>query len=310
MINPYPLSEDNKRYQTMNYYTKKTYGSRVYKVPLEAGFTCPNRDGTKATGGCVFCAGGSNSFPEISQKDLREQYRQRKEIFGHKWPQGLPMAYFQSYSNTYKPLAELKELYQPFIDDDQVFGLVIATRCDCLDQEKIGYLQEVARQKEVWLELGLQSIHDQTLREMNRQETFDDFLVCIDRLQNTVIKTSVHLINGWPSESEEMMLETARVVGKLPITAVKIHMLHVLRNTPLGNRYQQEPFELLSKQQYTELVARQITLLREDMVVERVTGDGLASELLAPLWTIKKVSVINDIDKILAANNWWQGKYQ
>ena len=145
---------------------------------------------------------------------------------------------------------------------------------------------------------------------MNRQESFEEFLAGVNALKDTGIKTSVHLINGWPTETEEMMLETARVVGNLPVTAVKIHMLHVLRNTPLGNRYQQEPFELLSKQQYTELVARQITLLREDMVVERVTGDGLASELLAPLWTIKKVSVINDIDKILAANNWWQGKFR
>ena len=307
MKNPYPYTEDNKRYQTWNYYTKTTYGKRLYKVPLEAGFTCPNRDGTRAYGGCVFCAGGSNGFPDISSADIYQQYQQRKQIFLRKWPEGLPMAYFQSYSNTYAPLSRLKELYQPFIDDDDVFGLVISTRSDCLEDEVISYLREVAEKKEVWLELGLQSIHDRTLKEMNRGHDYASFLDCIERLKGSGLKTSVHLINGWPSETEEMMLETARQIGRLDITAVKIHMLHVLKGTALGERYQKEPFPLLTKQQYVEITARQLLYLRPDMVIERITGDGLADQLLAPDWTIKKISVINDIDKTMARNDWYQG---
>jgi len=307
MKNPYPYSEDNKRYQTFNYYTKSHYGTRMYKVPLEAGFTCPNRDGTKGYGGCIFCGGGSNSFPDISGSDLYKQYLERKEIFIKKWPNGLPMAYFQSYTNTYAPLERLKEVYTPFIENEEVYGIVIATRSDCLSDETIEYLKDVANKKEVWLELGLQSIHDETLKLINRGHDYANFLECVNKLADTRIKISVHLINGLPNESKEMMLETAKVIGKLPVEAVKIHMLHVLNGTTLGDLYEKKPFPLLSKKEYTEIVAEQLLYLRPDMAIERITGDGLADQLLAPEWTKKKVSVINDIDKIMAANDWWQG---
>ena len=307
MKNPYPYSEDNKRYQTFNYYTKSHYGTRMYKVPLEAGFTCPNRDGTKGYGGCIFCGGGSNSFPDISGSDLYKQYLERKEIFIKKWPNGLPMAYFQSYTNTYAPLERLKEVYTPFIENEEVYGIVIATRSDCLSDETIEYLKDVANKKEVWLELGLQSIHDETLKLINRGHDYANFLECVNKLADTRIKISVHLINGLPNESKEMMLETAKVIGKLPVEAVKIHMLHVLKGTTLGDLYEKKPFPLLSKKEYTEIVAEQLLYLRPDMAIERITGDGLADQLLAPEWTKKKVSVINDIDKIMAANDWWQG---
>ncbi|MBR5049443.1 MAG: TIGR01212 family radical SAM protein [Erysipelotrichaceae bacterium] len=309
MNNPFPYSLDNKRYLTWNYYSLQKYGRKIYKVPLDGPFTCPNRDGTVASGGCLFCAGGSNAFPELSDEDLMKQYRRRLPIFKNKWPDGLPMAYFQSYSNTYAPLEKLKEIYQPFIEADDIYGLVIATRSDCLDEAKIAYLSSLTAVKPVWLELGLQSVHDQILREMNRGHDYRSFLSCIDLLKDTGINVSVHLINGWMSESDEMMLQTARQVGRLPIQAVKFHMLHVCRSTPLGERYLKEPFPLLSKEEYTRLVARQLTLLRPDIIIERLTGDGLREELLAPQWTLKKVSVINDIDKIMAGENWWQGKF-
>ena len=219
------------------------------------------------------------------------------------------MAYFQSYSNTYATLSRLKELYQPFIDDDDVFGLVISTRSDCLEDEVISYLREVAEKKEVWLELGLQSIHDRTLKEMNRGHDYRNFLEAIEKLKNTDIKISVHIIDGWPTETEEMMIETAKVVGKMPVHAIKIHMLHVLKDTPLARMYEKNPFPLLSKQQYTDLVARQLTYLNPEMVIERITGDGLPDQLIEPLWTIKKISVINDIDKAMVRDDIWQGKY-
>ena len=309
MKNPYPLSLDNKRYQTWNYYTVTNYGHKLYKVPIDAGFSCPNRDGTVSYGGCVFCSGGSDGFPDITSRDLYRQYEMRKPIFTKKWPDGLPLAYFQSYSNTYASLDILKEKYEPFLNDDEIIGLVISTRCDCLDDEKIEYLNSLTAEKEIWLELGLQSIHDQTLKEMNRGHDYKSFLECIEKLSHTDLKISVHLINGWPTETREMMLQTAQEVGKLPINAIKFHMLHILKHTQLGKQYEKEPFPLLTKEEYTETVARQLTLIRPDIIIERLTGDGLANELLAPEWTIKKISVINDIDKYMAANDLWQGKY-
>ena len=308
MNNPYPHTEDNKRYQTWNYYTKTHYGTRLYKVPLDAGFTCPNRDGTVSSGGCVFCAGGSNSFPDISGSDIYAQYLERRKVFTRKWPEGRPLAYFQSYTNTYGPLERLKELYQPFIDDPEIVGLVIATRSDCLSDEVIEYLHSLTKIKDIWLELGLQSIHDVTLREMNRGHDYRNFLDAVNRLKNTDIKISVHIIDGWPNETEEMMMETAKAIGKLPVHAVKIHMLHVLKDTSLGTLYEIRPFPLLSKQEYTELVARQLTYLNPEMVIERITGDGLPDQLIAPLWTVKKISVINDIDKAMVRYDLWQGK--
>ena len=240
--------------------------------------------------------------------DLMEQYHKRKAIFTAKWPNGIPYAYFQSYTNTYNSLDNLKTIYQPFLDNEEIGGIVIATRSDCLDDEKISWLNSLSAVKPIWLELGLQSIHDQTLKEMNRGHDFKNFRDCISKLADTDLKVSVHLINGWMSETEEMMLQTAKVVGQMPIQAVKFHMLHICKNTPLGQLYQKQPFELLSKQQYTHLVARQLTYLRPDIIIERLTGDGLKEQLLAPLWTLKKVSVINDIDKDMAANDYWQGK--
>ncbi|MBR0385713.1 MAG: TIGR01212 family radical SAM protein [Erysipelotrichaceae bacterium] len=309
MLNPYPYSEDNKRYQTWNYYTKTNYGHRLYKVPLDADFTCPNRDGTCGTGGCVFCAGGSSSFPGHTSDDLWQQYLSRKPVFQRKWPEGRPLAYFQSYSNTYAPLEHLKELFEPFVSNDEIAGLFIATRTDCLSPEITDYLVSLSERKEIWLELGLQSIHDRTLAEMNRGHDFSSFQKQIDVLSQTPLKISVHIINGWPGETMEMQLETARTVGHMPIHALKIHMLHVLKGTPLGKRYESEPFPLLSKQEYTELTARQLTEVRPDIAIERITGDGLPDQLIAPEWTIKKISVINDIDKVMARNDWWQGKY-
>ncbi|MBR0230394.1 MAG: TIGR01212 family radical SAM protein [Erysipelotrichaceae bacterium] len=309
MKNPYPLTEDNKRYQTWNYYTKTHYGTRLYKVPIDAGFTCPNRDGRVSFGGCVFCGGGSNSFPEISGRDLYAQYQERRKVFTSKWPEGKPLAYFQSYTNTYAPLEYLKKIYDPFINDPEIVGLVIATRCDCLPDDIVNYLAQLTEQKEIWLELGLQSIHDTSLKEMNRGHDYESFVSCLERIKDKGFKISVHIINGWPSETKEMMIETAKAVGRMPVDAVKIHMLHVLKDTVLADRYIREPFHLLSKEEYTEICAEQLTYLRPDMVIERITGDGLPDQLIEPMWTVKKISVINDIDKIMVRNDWWQVKY-
>lgn len=305
MNNPFKFSDDNKRYLTFNYYGKHKYGKKLYKVPLDAGFSCPNRDGSISSTGCLYCANGSNSFPSLSSQDIKQQYQDRIKIFQNKWD-GYPMAYFQSYSNSYGPIERLKEIYQPFVDDENVYGIVIATRSDCLDKEKIAYINSLTAKKEIWLELGLQSTHDQTLKEMNRGHDYQNFLDCIALLKDTNIKISVHLINGWPSETKEMMLQTAKKIAKLPIHAVKFHMLHVCKSTPLGQQYLKHPFKLLSKEEYVNIVALQISYLREDIIIERLTGDSLLDELIEPKWTVKKVSVINDIDKEMVKNNLYQ----
>ncbi len=309
MKNPFKYSLDNKRYLTWNYYGKSNFQNKIIKIPLDGPFSCPNRDGLIGKGGCVFCFAGSNAFPKLSDNDLMKQYYQRKEIFLKKWPNGIPYAYFQSFSNTYGSLEKLKEVYQPFIDNKEIKGIVISTRSDCLNDEKIDYLNSLTSIKPLWIELGLQSIHDKTLKEMNRGHSYQNFLDAIEKLKNTNIKISVHLINGWPTESEEMMLQTAKEVGKLPIHAIKFHMLHISKNTVLGNKYQKKPFELLSKEQYVTIVAKQLSYLREDIIIERLTGDGLKEYLLAPMWTLKKVSVINDIDKKMVELDLYQGKY-
>lgn len=308
MKNPFKHSLDNKRYLTWNYYGKSNFQNKIIKIPIDGPFSCPNRDGSLGKDGCVFCLGGSNAFPELSDKDLMKQYQQRKEIFLKKWPDGIPYVYFQSFSNTYAPLEKLKEIYQPFIESKEIKGIIISTRSDCLDDEKIAYLNSLTKINPVWIELGLQSIHDKTLKEMNRAHSYQNFLEAIEKIKNTDIKISVHLINGWPTETEQMMLQTAIEVGKLPIHAIKFHMLHICKNTALGDFYQKEPFNLLSKEQYVSIVAKQLSYLREDIIIERLTGDGLKQYLLAPMWTLKKVSVINNIDKKMVELDLYQGK--
>jgi len=302
MNNPFPYSLDNKRYYTWDYYSKSIFGCKVYKVPIDANFYCPNKE----SGGCVYCLSGSNAFPQINDSNLIEQFNKRKEIFEHKW-QGLPYAYFQSYSNTYADLDTLKKVYQPFINNNDVKGIVIATRCDCLDDEKINYLDSLTTIKPIWIELGLQSIHAQTLKEMNRGHDYLSFKEIIFKLSKTNLKISVHLINGWPSETKEMMIKTAIEVAKLPLHAIKFHMLHILKGTQLGAQYEKEPFKLLTKEEYVEIVSQQLTYLPKEMIIERLTGDGLKDVLIAPEWTFKKVSVINDIDKYMANNDLYQG---
>lgn len=305
--NPFIKPLDNKRYYTFDCYSKRLYGKKIAKIPLDGPFNCPNRDGKISKNGCIFCYGGSNAFPDLNSRDIQKQFSSRKDIFLKKWPDSIFYAYFQSYSNTYADIEFLKNFYQPFIEDDNIKGIVIATRSDCLDKEKIQWLNNISTKKPIWLELGLQSIHDKTLQEMNRGHNYTDFLKIIEMLKDTNILISIHLINGWPTETREMMLESAIEVGKLPIDAIKFHMLHICKNTPLGELYLKDNFNLLSQEEYTSLVGKQITYLDPNIIIERLTGDSLKEQLLAPQWTIKKVNVINDIDKYMVANNYYQG---
>lgn len=309
MKNPYPYSLDNKRYQTYNYFTQKTYGQKAFKVSIDAGFTCPNRDGTCGSGGCNFCSARGSGDMILKNPDLEKQIEHSQNIMLQKWPHAAKIAYFQAYSNTHDSLENLKKLYDPFFNDDRFVGIDIATRSDCLDDEKIAYFEAMSRKKDLTIEIGLQTIHPETSEWMNRGHDLESVTTCIQKLKAAGIRTCVHIINGFPQETPEMMLETADYLARMHPEMVKIHMLHIIKGTKLGAEYQKNPFPLLSRDDYVDVVVKQIERLPEDIVIARLTGDGMADDLLAPLWTVRKIAVTNEIDKLMVQKNTWQGKY-
>ncbi|MBQ6479454.1 MAG: TIGR01212 family radical SAM protein [Erysipelotrichaceae bacterium] len=306
----FPYTFNEKRYHTFNYYLKTHYRCKVSKVILDAGFTCPNRDGTKGIGGCVFCSEKGSGDSNLSIKeDLLIQYRNNKQIMDHKWPNGMYIPYFQSFSNTYGPLKKIKEMTEPFLDMKEVAEIAIATRCDCLSDEIVSYLSDITTKKPVWLEIGLQTSNDHTGNIINRQYSFQDFKNTLYRLENTGIKVCVHVMNGLPFESEEDMLKTITDIRHLSFDGIKIHMLHIIKNTRLAEMHQASPFQLISRQQYIDLTVRQLELLRKEVVVQRLTGDPIVNDLIEPQWLIKKTTILNDIDKKMRQLDTWQGKF-
>ena len=307
-MNLFKYSDDNKRYHTFNYYLKNKYQSKVAKVSLNAGFTCPNRDGTKGTGGCIFCSStGSGDFAGNSQDSLEIQFSNVSLLLQNKWPNCKYIAYFQANTNTYGPLKKIKACIEPFINKKNVVAISIATRPDCLETDVLNYLAEVNNRCDLWVELGLQTIHDQTGELINRGHNYQDFLDGLNKLRKLKINVCVHIINGLPGETYEMMLETAKAVGQLDIQALKIHMLYVIEKTKLHQLYLQQPFKILSRDEYIDLVVKQLSYIPENIVIERLTGDGNISDLVAPLWSIRKVTILNDIDKLMVAKDYYQG---
>lgn len=307
-MNLFKYSDDNKRYHTFNYYLKNKYQSKVAKVSLNAGFTCPNRDGTKGTGGCIFCSStGSGDFAGNIQDSLEIQFSNVSLLLQNKWPNCKYIAYFQANTNTYGPLKKIKACIEPFINKKNVVAISIATRPDCLETDVLNYLAEVNNRCDLWVELGLQTIHDQTGELINRGHNYQDFLDGLNKLRKLKINVCVHIINGLPGETYEMMLETAKTVGQLDIQALKIHMLYVIEKTKLHQLYLQQPLKILSRDEYIDLVVKQLSYIPENIVIERLTGDGNISDLVAPLWSIRKVTILNDIDKLMVAKDYYQG---
>lgn len=309
MKNPFLNSNDNKRYHTWNYYLRNKYHHKVFKVPLNANFTCPNRDGTCGVGGCSFCGDlGSGETIQANQQSLDIQFKENLKVMKHKWPQGKALAYFQSYTNTYCSLATLKETIQPFFEDEEVLGICIATRADCLENDKIAYLNTLSEKKEIWIELGLQTIHDTTASIVNRGHTYQTFKDTIERLKNTNLKICVHLMNSLPYETKEMMIESAKAVASLPIHAIKIHMLYLSEGTRLAKQYQEHPFPLLSKEDYIDVVIKQLEYIPSHIIIQRLTGDGEKEKQIASFWMLKKTILLNDIDKEMVKRDTYQGK--
>ena len=308
--NPYKNTDSNKRYYTYDYYLRRRFGAKVAKIPLDIGLTCPNIDGRCGVGGCIYCSGrGSGDFAESPLLPIEEQYRLTREKLSSKWSTERCIAYFQAHTNTYAPLEFLKASFERALLLDGVVGINIATRADCLEREVCEYLADLAERTVLTVELGLQSSSDKTAEIINRGHTYADFLDGYRRLREASdkIEICVHIIFGLPGESREDMMKTVRDVAALAPDQVKIHLLHVLKNTEMARIYERGEYTPLEKDEYVALVADAIELLPPDTVVARLTGDGMADDLLAPDWSRKKVAVINDIDKLLYSRSSWQG---
>jgi len=298
-----------KRYHTFNEHLRERFGGKIFKVSLDAGFTCPNRDGTLGRDGCVYCSErGSGDFAGKQGLSLHDQFIEVTARMKKKWPYANYIAYFQAYTNTYAPVERLHEVYEAALAEENVVGLAISTRPDCLPENVLDYLEELNQRTYLWVELGLQSIHDRTMQWIERGHNYAQFLKGLEMLHSRGIRVCVHIILGLPGETKAEMMATAQAVAKMPLQGIKIHLLHILKGTPLAAIYQREPFELMTKDDYVSLVVDILEILPPEIVIQRLTGDGPPDTLLGPLWSRKKWEVLNAIDEELARRDTWQGK--
>ncbi|MEG0898098.1 MAG: TIGR01212 family radical SAM protein [Oscillospiraceae bacterium] len=306
--NPFPFSDNNKRYHTLNYYNKQKFGGKVIKISLNGGFTCPNIDGTVGKGGCTYCSNaGSGDFAGNPNKPITAQFAEIKEIMGHKWSEGKYIAYFQAFTNTYAPIEILREKYEEALGQENVVGLTIATRADAIADDVLDYLEELSHRTNLVVELGLQSIFNSTGERINRGHTFLQFQQAVERLKLRNINVCVHIINGLPDETHNMMVETAKKIATMGLHSIKIHSLHIIKGTKIADEYENGEFKMITFDEYVSTVCDQLEYLPKEIVVERLTGDGIKSTLIAPIWSLDKKVVINAIDKELFRRNSYQG---
>ena len=299
---------DNKRYHTLNYYYKNKFGIKVFKVSLNGGFSCPNLDGTVGFGGCIYCSkSGSGEFGGDKEKSLTEQFYEMKKIVNKKNIPCKYIGYFQARTNTYADLETLKAKYEEVLSIPDVIGLNIATRCDAISDECLEYLTELNKRTMLTIELGLQTIHDETSKLINRCHTLEQFDLMVRKLRERHINVVVHIINGLPYETEDMMLETIRHINTLDIQGIKIHMLHIIKDTGMANLYLKENFHVLSKDEYIDIVIKQLEILNKKIIVNRITSDPDKETLLEPTWLLDKCQLLNDIDKEMKKRNTYQG---
>lgn len=300
-------SDDNKRYHTWNYHLRHKFNSKVFKIALNAGFTCPNIDGSKGVGGCSYCSGGSGDFAGDPSESINEQFHNIKEMLHKKWKEALYMPYFQANTNTYAPAEILREKFEPVLCEKNVVGLSIATRADALAEDALEYLSELNKRTYLIVELGLQTTFDETGAKINRCHTYGEFLEGYKKLTKREINVCVHLINGLPGETEEMMLTNAKRVALLRPHCVKLHLLHILKNTRMEEEYLQGRVRMLELEEYVRIIVSQLRYFHEDTVIQRLTGDGGRDSLVAPLWSLKKFVVLNEIDKRMKKYDIFQG---
>ena len=298
-----------KRYYSLDYYLKTTYGEKLYKISLDGGMTCPNRDGTLGTRGCIFCSrGGSGDFAESHTLSVTEQIEAGKQQSAKKYTGSSYIAYFQAYTNTYASLEYLETLYMEAITHPDIRILSIATRPDCLSTEILDLLERLNQIKPVWVELGLQTIHERTARYIRRGYDLPVFETAVSELRRRGIDVIVHTILCLPGETKPDMLQTIQYLNRQAIQGIKLQLLHVLKHTDLADFYRQEPFYIPDMNSYFHLLGKCIASLRPDIVIHRLTGDGPKSLLIAPLWTGNKRLVLNQMQRYLKEQNLWQGK--
>lgn len=306
--NPFPFSCDNKRYRTYSHYLKDRFGKKVFKVSLNLGLSCPNRDGTKGRGGCIYCSDKlSGDFGGNPRDSLTKQFCEVRSAMEKKWQDSSCIPYFQAGTNTYADIEFLREAYETALSFDNCVGLAVATRADCITEEIADLLCGISKRTYLVVELGLQTIHDSTAALINRCHSFEDFLQGYRLLSDRGINVCIHLIDGLPDETKQMMVETARVVGRLYPHAVKLHLLHIIKGTRLCDMYESGGVTPLTLSEYVDIVCDQLELFPQETVIERVTGDGARDTLVAPLWSLKKLCVMNEIDKELGRRNSYQG---
>ncbi len=310
MFNRLHNNQNAKPYYTWNNHLKDHFGSKVMKISLDAGFDCPNRDGQVAYGGCTFCSQrGSGDFAGDRKDDLVTQFHSQKEKMERKWKTDKYIGYFQAYSNTYAPVETLRSYFETILEQEGVVGLSIATRPDCLPDEVVNYLAELNERTYLWVELGLQTVHERTANLINRAHDYDCYKEGVAKLRAHGIRVCAHIINGLPLETENMMLETAKEVAKLDVQGIKIHLLHLLKKTPMVKQFEKGYVELLDQERYTKIVVDQLEVLPPTMMIHRLTGDGPADILIGPMWSTNKWSVLNGIEAEFQKRSSWQGKH-
>lgn len=299
---------EEKRYLTFNKHLKDTFGEKVYKVTIDAGFTCPNRDGTKGSGGCIYCYGDRVVSQFIDTTTMQEKMRRGMEALQRKYKAKKFLAYFQSYTNTYAPVEQLAAFYHAALEEEYIVGLSIGTRPDCVDEPVLGLLELIAQQYYLWVEYGLQSVHEKTLKRIHRGHSFREFLDAISRTQQRQhIKICAHVILGLPGESREDMLKTAHILSTLRINGVKIHSAHILKNTPFEEMYHNGEYQPMELFEYVETVCDFLEYLSPDIVIHRLVGDAPRSRYIAPEWCLDKSKALRCIDQELERRGSLQG---
>ena len=307
------LMTKEKPYNTLNAFYRHKFGKKVFKIALNGNFTCPNKDGKSGFGGCIYCSeSGSGDFAGDKSLSLVDQFNQVKSLMLNKWNEGLYIAYFQANTNTYDTVERLRYLYETALSlDDKIIGLSIGTRCDALDDDIYDLLSELNEKTYLQVELGLQSIHDKTSTFINRGHTLECFDNAVKELRKRNIEVVVHIINGFHIETKEDMLETVKHLNTLDIQGIKIHLLHIMKNTTLGNMYLEKQFRMLTLEEYVDITVSQIEILNPNIIIHRLTGDSPTELLIEPQWSKKKFVIMNEVDKSIRATNSHQGiKYK
>lgn len=312
-MNPFPYAEDkNKRYHSWNFALRQEFGEKIFKVPIDAGFDCPNRDGTVAKGGCTFCSvSGSGDMIVAPEAPLPEQFEKEIAMMHKKWPQvDKYIVYFQNFTNTHAPVAVIRERFEQVLTLPGVVGISIGTRPDCLPEDVVDYLAELNQRFYLWVELGLQTTFETTSNAINRVHDYQTYLDGVASLRKHNIRVCTHLINGLPGETIEMMQENVRrTIQDSDIQGIKLHLLHLMRNTRMLRDYHEGRLQLMRRDTYVSLICDQLEMIPPEIIIHRLTGDAPWDSLVGPMWSLKKWEVLNEIDQEMLRRNSYQGKF-